>query len=270
MCMENELNSISNEEPIEEIKQDEKSQSQKPKFKSESALFGFLLIFSLVFLLSFYFLNIYITPIKVVGSSMQPTINTQILNDEDEDHCDIVYYKSQESYNNGDIIIMINPNQKYIDKSNVNYLIKRIIASPGETIKFIPVTDSNSSLINSRIYYTIEVYDKFGNLILENEDYIKEDMYYLNNESNYLYSQYYETFGQIFNALRFGKTTQIKVPQNQYFVMGDNRNNSTDSRVFGCVAAEDIAGNVTLLVPYGKTLFESIFSKINFILERCI
>lgn len=271
--MENELNSISNEEPIEEFKQDEKHQSQKPKFKSESALFGFLLVFSLVFLLSFYFLNIYITPIKVVGSSMQPTINTQILNDEDEEHCDIVYFKAQESYKTSEIIIMTNPNQKYIDDSDVNYLIKRVIARPGDTIKFIPASDSPAYLINSKIYYTIEIYDKFGNVILSAENYIKEDMYYYNNIQVYekiLADEKYATFSQIFNVLRYGQSTQITIPERQYFVMGDNRNNSTDSRVFGCVAAEDIAGSVKLRVPYGKTLIESLFSKTNLLLERCI
>ena len=47
--------------------------------------------------------------------------------------------------------------------------------------------------------------------------------------------------------------------------MGDNRNNSSDSRAFGCVALEDIAGRVELLVPYGDSLLDSILEKLQII-----
>lgn len=38
------------------------------------------------------------------------------------------------------------------------------------------------------------------------------------------------------------------VPQGQYFVMGDNRANSRDSRIVGCITREDIIGHVQLVV----------------------
>lgn len=34
----------------------------------------------------------------------------------------------------------------------------------------------------------------------------------------------------------------LKINENEYFVMGDNRGNSMDSRYFGCVKKEDIKG----------------------------
>jgi signal peptidase I len=44
-----------------------------------------------------------------------------------------------------------------------------------------------------------------------------------------------------------------KIPENEYFVLGDNRNNSNDSRNFGPVSREDIIGKAWLLIwPPGE------------------
>lgn len=37
----------------------------------------------------------------------------------------------------------------------------------------------------------------------------------------------------------------IEVPQDMYFVLGDNRDNSADSRVFGFVPRRNVAGRAT-------------------------
>lgn len=242
---------------------------KKVKFGSENLLFSILFVFSIAFLFSVYYLNIYVTPIRVVGASMQPTINASVYSDSDREHCDIVYYKKQEFYNNGEIIIMHNTDQKYINDQNVNYLIKRVIACPGDTIKFIP-TNYPTTGINAKMYFKIEVYNKENQLIIDEENYIKEEMFYKNNEENMIHSIASETFGFIFSSIKYGQTAEIEIEENQYFVMGDNRNNSSDSRIFGTVNYDDISGRVELQVPYGQTLIQSLFDKMKLLLERCL
>ena len=44
-----------------------------------------------------------------------------------------------------------------------------------------------------------------------------------------------------------------KIPSNCYILMGDNRNNSRDSRIIGCVPKKKIQGKTSLvLYPFNK------------------
>lgn len=44
-----------------------------------------------------------------------------------------------------------------------------------------------------------------------------------------------------------------KIPKDQYFVLGDNRNNSIDSRIIGLISKDDIMGTVTFgIFPFGN------------------
>lgn len=93
-------------------------------------------------------------------------------------------------------------------KRTESYYIKRVIGLPGETI-----------VIKDSLVYLI---DEEGNEIFLNEDY-----------------GYYE---DALPMQAYLAAVPIKIPEGQYFVLGDNRNRSYDSRQIGLIKKEDILG----------------------------
>ena len=87
--------------------------------------------------------------------------------------------------------------------------IKRVIGLPGDSIE----VKDDVLYINGKVY---------------EEPYLKE-----NKEENLL------------NKLTYDFTYE-EVPENSLFVMGDNRLNSTDSRIFGCISYDSVIGEVKL------------------------
>lgn len=95
---------------------------------------------------------------------------------------------------------------KYIDKGKSEFLIKRIVGLPGEEV-----------VINQ------------GKVLIKNEE--NPDGFYL--EEDYLFENI-ETFGNI----------KENISLDNYFILGDNRPNSLDSRYFGPILKDQIIGRV--------------------------
>lgn len=156
-----------------------------------------LIVFGLVFIIQTFIAS----PFKVYGPSMCDTLNYI------EEECaqgygeyiivnKLIYHDffgwSLNEPARGDVIVFHPPHSKE------QFYIKRIIGVPGDTIK----------LIDGKVYLFNDEHETGYEL---NETYL--------NSSNY---------GN--TAPSTNRVTTFNVPEGKYFVMGDNRSHSTDSR----------------------------------------
>jgi signal peptidase I len=110
-------------------------------------------------------------------------------------------------------IIVFNPPKGYAGINENDHFIKRVIGLPGDEIAF----KDNKLYINGKLY---------------EEPFLKD----INGEKNLTYD---------FKLDGLSSTNRQKtVPPDSYFVMGDNRAHSSDSRYFGFVKSERISGIV--------------------------
>lgn len=153
----------------------------------------YVIIILIIILLKMYV----ISPIRVNGTSMDPTLENgdiMILNK--------IGYRITK-IKRFDIVVI-----KYKDE----LLIKRVIGLPGEKIKYV----NNTLYVNGK--KLDEEFDK--------------------------------TYTYNFSLKEIGSTT---VPDDSYFVLGDNREVSKDSRSIGFIDREDIIGKSSLtLFPFNR------------------
>lgn len=214
--------------------------------KHRSSFLAILLaVFAVMFVASIFVTQILLTPMVVIGKSMQPTINAKyeevVVNGQTQyKYTDTVYLREKNSYSRGDIVVA--NVQTYKQEKNVDYYIKRVIALPGETIRLVE-TEKNSQI------YVAQITTTSGETFILQETYLEEPMYILIDISSYPW------YTKVVNE---GITLQDK----EYYLMGDNRKVSEDSRYLGPIKKADIVGHVVLHVPYGRTLFYAIIQKI--------
>lgn len=158
----------------------------KEKYKE---ILSYIIIIIVVLLIKHYI----ITPIKVNGNSMNNT-----LKDKDIMILDKISYRFQE-IKRFDIVVV---------KKGNDYLIKRVIGLPGETVEY----KNNKLYINGKNIDEKFIHEKTNDFIMEE-----------------------------------------KIPDDCYFVVGDNRPVSNDSRYIGVINKKDILGKTSLVIfPFSR------------------
>lgn len=147
-----------------------------------------------------------------------------------------VYVVKRDGPQRGDIVVFIYPKDESL------YYIKRVVGLPGETVEIrdkvvyingTPIERLPVSTAESQKYLSLVDADKYS---VSSLTLFKEKMTSTRATVMVDSNQFYrETQGP------------LEVPADQYFVMGDNRDHSNDSRFWGFVPSKNIKGKAVII-----------------------
>ncbi len=127
----------------------------------------------------------------------------------------------------GDVIVFQYPQDK-----RINY-IKRVVALPGDFIEYL----DKIIYINGKKY----MHKSISGSLLSASD-LADNFEFSENNGSMNYN--------ILKNKNKSQNFSYKVPENSYFVLGDNRDNSNDSRYWGPVPEENLIGKAFYIWMY--------------------
>lgn len=190
-------------------------------YKINKWYFTSLLIILISFLLAFTLEVIPIRHFKIPSMSMSPTIQKGDR---------LIVKKDFRKLSREEIIIFRYP------KNPDTFLIKRCVAISGDKVfmknkvLYLQPYEGEEYIKKN---YPIENIVTINNSLWVKDPY-KQSIKAINNDEKIIDNGRYPS--RLFNF------NQITIPQDSYFVMGDNRDHSNDSRFFGYIKTKDIFG----------------------------
>ncbi|MDR1996370.1 signal peptidase I [Azonexus sp.] len=199
--------------------------------------------FFLVILVVFVLRSFIVEPFKIPSGSMIPTLlvgDFILVNKYTYGIRLPVINKKIISVNEpqrGDVMVF-----RYPEDPSLDY-IKRVIGTPGDVVSYqnkrlsvngepVEMTRIDDYLHPERLYYSEQYLAKFGNV----------EHRLLNDADAPAFVPDAERFPYRENCTYNAAGVICKVPAGHYFMMGDNRDNSRDSRSWGFVPEENIVG----------------------------
>jgi signal peptidase I len=159
----------------------------------------------------------------------------------------------QREIRRGDIVVFKYPADNNADKTVVQYktlFIKRVIGLPGETIE----VRGPDVLINGQVLpeYRVAARD-----VRSSDKSELKELEYPRTRAGEPYTVYYlpatieageRGLRTPTDGYRYAVGKPYQIPPNAYFMMGDNRDNSADSRVWGTVPRDLIVGRAMFVI----------------------
>ena len=222
-------------EDLESASADYLSKYTKSKLRQNIEALAFAILLALI-LRTFVF-----QPFKIPSGSMIPTllVGDHLLVNKFVYGTKIPFTDIEifpiEKIKRGDVVVFTYPNNEMDPSKNGLYYIKRVVGLPGDEIDL----NGRNLYINGGkvpIEYEGTYADKRNS---EQFDEYREDLF--GEEHTVIFRKGKE------NTNRGSYIPVTKVPEGSVFVMGDNRDNSQDSRFWGFVPIENIAGRAFII-----------------------